>query len=286
MPTKMDRFSIMLTDDNTDSPATPEQGLQGTDVNIGGKKYRIMMVTQDDIGFKFLLQKSGTTTQYEVRHNLTPDPAKSWSKEAWSCGCPAWTRHGDPRSCKHTEGVSKLVPSTPSASPSPVQSSDWKKDVARGAIDYCSQNDCEGNGEYRSRAEKILIEDLPQWSTSCGLGGCMCFTKEVIDFLKANSPVDFVVAEVYTTHGKVIQNMAVKWKGSNKKKVMYCFCCGIIARKAAKEDDECKSCGEPVTEGTEWSQMSQRFSQLVDEHKGSLRNEDSFDEGWDCYESE
>ena len=107
MPEGINRFDLVLTQDDEPKKSGP-RSLQGQDIRIGGKIYKVLMVKTDDVGDIFIIQKNGASNQYEVRHNKHPDPSKAWSREEWSCNCPSWTRHPDPRSCKHTEAVSKV----------------------------------------------------------------------------------------------------------------------------------------------------------------------------------
>ena len=113
--------------------------------------------------------------------------------------------------------------------------------------DYCNQLVPEGD----TTSEIISLEELQEHSTSCGNGDRMCFKREVVDFLKEYSMEPYVLAEVWKEDG-AIAALAVRWKGT-KREALKC---------------------------------SRRFEALIRENDGSLRAEESYDDHWDCFESE
>jgi hypothetical protein len=137
------------------------------------------------------------------------------------------------------------------------QLSDGFGDIPYKVYWYCSHD----NKEIQTHVERIPIDNLKEYSTSCGGIPNSPFTSKVINFIKARSGKDFVIAEVYdyskdTTetyeHSKVIQSLAVHWNGSERAKIS----------------------------------LTDKFSDMVSDNEGSLRADECFEEGWDTYESE
>lgn len=129
----------------------------------------------------------------------------------------------------------------------PSQRKDTFQDIPLKILKYCSQ-DCSNEPTH---VERILIDKLKEYSTSCGGIPNHPFTSKVITFIKANSGKDFVIAEIWEGT-KIIQNLAVHWNGNERTKLS----------------------------------NTDKFSDMISNNDGSLRADQSFEEGWDTYESE
>ena len=129
------------------------------------------------------------------------------------------------------------------------------EDVPADVYDYCTQF---ANDPFcPTQIKKIRIEDLREYSTSCGVVGNKPFDDKVIRFLKEHSDLEFVVVEV--DQNNCIVNMAVKWKASYSKR--------------------------------EYLKITNKFDHMILNNGGSLRAEEMIYEDknmqwWDLYESE
>jgi hypothetical protein len=145
-----------------------------------------------------------------------------------------------------------------SSGQNPSQRTDTFQDIPSKVKNYCSQN-C---SNYDTHIERIPIDDLRYYSTACGDIPNLPFSSKVISFIKVNSGKEFVIAECYNIskdeqadflNKNVILNMGIHWKGKNDLK---------------------------------WIAISDKFADLISNNNGSLRPEESFEDGWDVYESE
>lgn len=127
------------------------------------------------------------------------------------------------------------------------QQKDGFGDIPYKTYWYCSHD----NKEIDTHVERIPIDALKDYSTSCGSVPNSPFVPKVRDFIKAHSGKNFVIAEVYNGE-KTIQSLAVHWKGN--KRTFY--------------------------------SNTDKFSDMISDNEGSLRAEQCFEDGWDTYESE
>lgn len=137
----------------------------------------------------------------------------------------------------------------------------WKvlfEQLPKGVRHYLTQA---ANDPYTpTQLRFIKIDDLPSYNTTCGscpTKGRVCFDKNVVKFLKEHSALPFVAAEVSEDEeiqGEwLIWNMAVKYKKGR---------------------------------GTQKYKWTKQFARMVNDLDGSLREEECFEDDWDCYESE
>ena len=122
------------------------------------------------------------------------------------------------------------------------------QDIPFQVFDYCAKD----NAEIGTTIQRIKVDDLKNYSTICGGGARKCFVPSVIDYLKKNSGRDFVIAEVYN-YSKEIQSLGVHWNGkTNNQRI----------------------------------RQTDKFSDMISEHDGSLRADQCTEQEWDTYESE